>query len=219
MQEIAIVHEGPDFYVVDKPSGLAVQGGAGIKRSLIEVLEAQTGKPVFLVHRLDRDTSGLLLIARDARSAHRWTTRFADGKGHALRKRYLAVSAGHFEKESGYIDEPVTVRGVVRAARTAWRCVVRDGDVSLLELELGTGRMHQIRIHLQKAGHPILGDDKYGDFPLNRSLRKEKGLKHLLLHAWRLDIAIPGEVPLSLEAPVPEPFFKVLSRESFNTAF
>lgn len=216
MPEISIVHEDRDYYVIDKPAGLAVQGGAGIKRSLIEVLEAQTGAPVYLVHRLDRDTSGLLLIARDARSAHRWTSLFADGKGQVLRKRYLAACAGVFSKDSGHIDEPVRVRGVVRQARTSWRCLATEGDVSLLELELGTGRMHQIRIHLQKAGHPILGDDKYGDFPLNRHLRKEKGLKNLLLHAWRLDIALEGAPPLSLEAPLPASFSRVLSPETLS---
>lgn len=217
MLEVPVIHDGDDFFVVNKPAGLAVQGGVGITRCLTDILESRMGEKVFLVHRLDRDTSGLLLVARSASSARFWTGLFAGGKGGALRKRYLAVCVGSFPADTGSITTPVEVHGVVRSAATSWRQLQEHDGFSLLELELGTGRMHQIRIHLQREGHPIPGDDKYGDFPLNKRLRKELGLKHLLLHAWKLDVRAPGRPALSLEAPIPEAFSLVMDCEGIGT--
>jgi 23S rRNA pseudouridine955/2504/2580 synthase len=158
----------------------------------------------FLVHRLDKDTSGLILVARTKEAARYYTGVMA---GRLARKNYLALCAGRPEAETGTIDEDLVIRGVRKKSRTRYRLVSSLEGFSLLELELDTGRMHQIRRHLASLGLPVLGDDKYGDFTLNRRLKKERGLKKLLLHASRLRIAGgSGYAELDLKAPLPDYF-------------
>jgi 23S rRNA pseudouridine955/2504/2580 synthase len=196
--------------VLNKPAGLAVQGGERVGASLDVLLAAEYSPRPLLVHRLDKDTSGVILAAKTKAAAALFSGIFArrENAGPALRvrKQYLAVCAGRPEPPEGTIETDLDVRGAARNARTGYRCL-RAGEFSCLELELGTGRIHQIRRHLASIGHPILGDDKYGDFALNRRLRKERGLKKLLLHASRL--VIPEELcgfPLDVGAPLPEYF-------------
>jgi 23S rRNA pseudouridine955/2504/2580 synthase len=152
-----------------------------------------------LVHRLDQDTSGIILAAKDQAAAARFSRLFS---GRGAVKRYLAVCAGCPQPPAGFISLELDVRGKPKAAQTACKVLETRGTFSLAELELGTGRMHQIRRHLARIGCPVLGDGKYGDFALNRRLRKERGLKRLLLHASRLIIS--GEMDVS--APVPDYF-------------
>lgn len=203
MRELQVVHEDEDIIVLDKNSGLAVQGGERVGASLDDLLELRLGHRPFLVHRLDKDTSGLILVAKNKESAARYSALLA---GRAVRKVYLAVCAGRLSKREGIIDDPVSTRGEAKEALTRYRVVAQTEGFSLLELELGTGRMHQIRVHLAGIGHPILGDDKYGDFALNKRLRKELGIRKLLLHARRLVIPGTGKSPLDLIAPLPEHF-------------
>jgi 23S rRNA pseudouridine955/2504/2580 synthase len=203
MRELTIVHEDDNIIVIDKNSGLAVQGGERVGASLDDLLEKKLGTRPFLVHRLDKDTSGLILVAKNKDAAARYSTLLAD---RAVRKIYLAVCAGRPAKRDGVIDDPVAHRGESKAALTRYRVLAVGDQFSLLELELGTGRMHQIRVHLAGIGHPILGDDKYGDFMLNKRLRKEFGIRKLLLHARRLVIPRTGHTPLDLIAPLPEHF-------------
>jgi len=200
--QISVLFENSFCLILNKPSALPVQGGKGIKTSLDSILSEKIKPRPFLVHRLDRDTSGVILVAKTKAAAA------AFPKVKAV-KRYLAVCAGSPEPSEGLIDLALDQR----ESKTSYRLLSSgniDGvSVSLLELELGTGRMHQIRRHLAMEGYPVLGDDKYGDFPLNKDLRKAKGLKYLLLHAWKLTIPpSPLLIPngLDLTAPLPEYF-------------
>jgi 23S rRNA pseudouridine955/2504/2580 synthase len=241
LKRVDVLFENDQILILNKPAGLAVQGGKGITVSLDSLLAEEYSPRPLLVHRLDQDTSGLILVAKHREAAARFSRIFAEGKipagsarpggaetGKAgdrrakdggagapdrLVKRYLAVCAGHPPADSGTISFSLNIRGVEKQAQTAWKRLAENGDFSLLELELGTGRMHQIRRHLAQTGTPVLGDEKYGDFPLNRRLRKTRGLKRLLLHASRLIIP-PGlaglAVPLDVSAPLPDyftPFF------------
>ncbi|MDR1239407.1 MAG: RNA pseudouridine synthase [Treponema sp.] len=224
MKRIALLFENDEIRVFDKPAGLAVQGGEGIRVSLDSLLAAEYQPRPLLVHRLDRDASGLILTAKNREAAARYSRLFAGEKsfspadaaasGCGLVKQYRALCAGTPPADAGLIQLGLDIRGVEKRARTAYRRLAGNGDFSLLELELGTGRMHQIRRHLAQTGNPILGDDKYGDFALNKELRKTMGLRRLLLHAFRLVIppAVTGrDAPLEINAPQPEYFSPFLA--------
>ena len=214
MRELSVVYEDEDIIVINKESGLAVQGGERVSASVDDILALRLGRRPFLVHRLDKDTSGLLLVAKTKETAGLFSLRFS---GKTLRKTYLAVCAGKPPSSSGVISDPVHTRGREQEALTRFRVRASVSDFSLLELELGTGRMHQIRVHLAGIGNPILGDDKYGDFALNKRFRKDRGLRKLLLHAYSLSsaegkggAAVPGMGRLSFVAPPPPQFLPFL---------
>ncbi|MDR2177284.1 MAG: RNA pseudouridine synthase [Treponema sp.] len=218
-KRIEVLFENDECVVLNKPAGLPVQGGAGVTLSLDSILQNPgnclepavrlDGKGrLLLTHRLDRDTSGVLLAAKGREAAAKFSARFASGRG-TVHKRYLAVCAGKPRPESGVITISLDIRGKSKTAETGYTRL-SGGDLpgggaefSLLELELGTGRMHQIRRHLRQIGCPVLGDDKYGDFALNKALRKQGAVKRLLLHASRLVIADAG---IDVSAPPPECF-------------
>jgi len=220
---LAALYQDGEILVVDKPAGLATQPGAGIKVSLVEAVERDFGFRPFLVHRLDRDTAGCIIVARDSRAASKWTEMIA---GRELGKFYRAVVAGRPTGESGKLVSAVKVRGNEKRSEAFWRHVgdlgtsIPAGGVegsvepgaarafSLLELELGTGRTHQLRLQLAEAGHPILGDDAHGDFALNKELRRTLGLRRLLLLSARL--VLPGG--RVVEASVPQHFADFLAR-------
>jgi 23S rRNA pseudouridine955/2504/2580 synthase len=220
VKRIEVLFENEDCIVLNKPAGLAVQGGQGVGASLDKILAEEWSPPPLLVHRLDRDTSGLILAAKTRAAAARFSAVFSQGSspgsspgkpsgggGEDLVKQYLAVASGRPRPEAGIIRLDLDIRGARKFSETRYRLLSGDGDFSLLELELGTGRMHQIRRHLAGIGHPVLGDDKYGDFALNRELRKTRGLKRLLLHARRLRIPAPLiGFPLDITAPLPDYF-------------
>ncbi|MDR2494341.1 MAG: RNA pseudouridine synthase [Spirochaetaceae bacterium] len=187
MKGVPILFENDHCIVCNKPAGLAVQGGAEVRLSLDKILaEIRSPRPL-LVHRLDKDVSGVILAAKHKEAAARFGTLFAGGPG--IIKRYLAVCAGSPPEVAGSIGFALNIRGKEREAHTEYRKLSCTGDFSLLEIEIGTGRTHQIRRHLARIGNPILGDDKYGNFALNRDLRKAGALKRILLHAFRLVIA------------------------------
>ena len=212
---VPVLFENDFCLVLDKPSGLSVQGGEGIKVSLDSILSEKISPRPLLVHRLDRDTSGIILAAKTQEAAGLFSGLFSgkdDAKSSEKRnlvKQYLGVCSGVPEPESGVITFDLDTRRqgqaiVSRRAETRYKLLSSGsaGDISfsLLELELGTGRMHQIRRHLAHLGHPLLGDDKYGDFPLNRRLKKTAGLNRLLLHASRLIIPrLPPFLPEGLD--------------------
>ena len=194
---IDILYEGDDWVIINKPAGLPVQPGECVGANLVDELAGLWGYAPHLVHRLDRDTGGCLVVGRTGKAAARLSKVLADP---ASRKTYLAVVKGVPTDASGEIDEMIEVHGVKKRAVTRWKLVRPLGGVcSLLEIELDTGRMHQIRIHLAKKGHPLAGDDRHGDFPFNRMLKKEAGVKKLLLFAVRLELA--GGI--RVEAPWP----------------
>jgi 23S rRNA pseudouridine955/2504/2580 synthase len=212
--EFPIVHEDPAILVVDKPSGVAVHGGSGVSHGVIEALRAARPQAKFLelAHRLDRDTSGLLLIAKKRSALVELHRMLREGE---VDKVYLAVVKGNLAKKTLEMRESlhkyvtasgerrVSVHEEGRSAVTRVRRLKAAADYSLLEVELLTGRTHQIRVHLAHAGHPVLGDDKYGDFALNRTLAKQ-GVQRLFLHAARLGFRHPlsGE-SVKLESPLP----------------
>jgi 23S rRNA pseudouridine955/2504/2580 synthase len=207
LKRVTVLFENSDCIVLNKPAGLAVQGGKGVEVSLDALLARERSPRPLLVHRLDKDTSGVILVARTAQAAVRFSALFAGGKGPLVRKQYLALCAGRPEREKGLIKADLEIRGKGKPAETGYRTVSRKDGFSLLELELGTGRMHQIRRHLALIGHPVLGDGKYGDFALNKELRGTRGLKRLLLHASRLIISAEAlGYPLDVQAPLPEYF-------------
>ena len=216
MNKIEILNENDSYLVINKPAGLAVQGGAGVTVSVDRILAERCSPRPLLVHRLDKDTSGVMLVAK-TREAARFSRLLGEERAAAgVLKQYLAVCAGRPQTASGTISLDLEIRGRVKKSETRWRLVnsgaAESAPCSLLELELGTGRTHQIRRHLALSGLPVLGDDKYGDFTLNKKLRKDTGLKRLLLHAARL--VIPPESGFSgldCSAPPPDYFAAFLA--------
>jgi len=214
-----IVYEDSSCIVINKPAGLAVQGGKGIGVSLDSLLTQSRSVRPLLVHRLDRDTSGLILVAKDKAAAAAYS-RLLGGEragGHrAVVKRYMAMCKGRPAKSEGVISLDLEIRGMKKKSETHYRLIESfKDDFSLLELELGTGRMHQIRRHLALTGNPVLGDDKHGDFTLNHLLRKTMKLNKLLLHASQLIIPETGDNPrLDLSAPLPEYFSRFIKQMS-----
>ena len=208
--DLPIAFEDAALLVIDKPSGVAVHGGSGVSFGVIESLRAARAQAKFLelAHRLDRDTSGLLIVCKKRSALVELHRMLREGE---VRKVYLAVVKGTVAQKTLELREPlhkyvtasgerrVTVQPEGRAAVTRVKRLKTSERFSLLEVELLTGRTHQIRVHLAHAGHPIVGDDKYGDFALNRELKTR-----LLLHAARLEFKHPqsGE-KVALESPMP----------------
>jgi 23S rRNA pseudouridine955/2504/2580 synthase len=214
---ICALYEDEDILVLDKPAGLPSQPGEGVRLSVVEAVERDFGFRPFLVHRLDKETSGCLVVARSSAAAAAWSRLI---ETRELRKTYRALVSGAPSGSSGRFEDSVPGRGGDKSASTAWKLLFSFGaraeggaprgaaPFSCLELELGTGRTHQIRIHLAAHGLPILGDDRHGDFALNKRLRREQGLKRLCLLAWSLEL--PGG--RLVRASVPEHFSAFLSR-------
>src|SRR6476660_6290601 len=221
--EFAIVHEDSHLLVIDKPAGVAVHGGSGVSYGVIESLRASRpqAKYLELAHRLDRDTSGLLMVAQKRGALVELHRMLREGE---VEKVYLAVVRGAWEggprelRESlhKYVDAKGERRVAVREdgirAVTRVRVLKKSADFSLLEVRLLTGRTHQIRVHLAHAGHPVLGDGKYGDFELNRRLEKQ-GVRRLLLHASRLAFHHPlTKERLELHSPLPAEMQKFIEK-------
>jgi 23S rRNA pseudouridine955/2504/2580 synthase len=213
--QLPIVFEDPSLIVIDKPSGIAVHGGSGVSYGVIESMRAERPEAKFLelAHRLDRDTSGLLILCKKRSALVELHRMLREGE---VEKIYLAVAKGvparaEFEISDSlhkYVtsqgERRVAVRDDGKAAVTKVKVLKKDASFSLLELRLMTGRTHQIRVHLAHAGHPVLGDDKYGDFPLNRELAKQ-GVKRLMLHASSLSFKHPlSGAALAFKAAVPD---------------
>jgi 23S rRNA pseudouridine955/2504/2580 synthase len=199
--------------VLDKPAGVAAHGGSGISRGVIEQLRLERPEARFLelVHRLDRDTSGVLLLAKK-RSA--LTALHEQMRAGSVRKWYLTLVAGRWGEAGRDVQLPlakfVTAAGERRVSvergglpsQTLFRLRRAYLGFALLEAELKTGRTHQIRVHLQHIGYPIAGDDKYGDFTLNRALARQ-GLKRMFLHALAVEFAHPASgQAVRVEAPL-----------------
>jgi 23S rRNA pseudouridine955/2504/2580 synthase len=210
--EFPIVHEDTALLVVDKPAGVAVHGGSGVSFGVIEALRASRpqAKVLELAHRLDRDTSGLLIVAKKRSALIELHRMLREGE---VEKIYLALAKGKVGSQT--LRQPlhkfVTAKGERRvsvgeggmAAETRVKTLKSSAQFSFLEIRLLTGRTHQIRVHLAHAGHPLLGDDKYGDFDLNHRLETQ-GVRRLFLHASRLAFAHPvsGQT-IDLKAALP----------------
>jgi 23S rRNA pseudouridine955/2504/2580 synthase len=210
----AIVYEDPDLLVLNKPAGVAVHGGSGMAHGVIEVLRAARPEAteLDLVHRLDRETSGCLIVAKRRAALRDLHAQLREGR---TEKRYLALVCGKWNLGVKRIDLPlatgerrggerhVAVRPHGQMAVSTFRPVQFFGNVaSLMEVEIGTGKTHQIRVHAAYAGHPVAGDDKYGDRERNEEL-KRYGLNRMFLHAASIGVDRPGtHEPLHVSAPL-----------------
>ena len=221
--EAAVVYEDKALIVLNKPAGIAVHGGSGLNYGVIEAFRQlrPESKDIELVHRLDRDTSGLLMIAKK-RSMLRHLHEALRGDG--VDKRYMALVRGNWPAAKKRVSAPLlknTLRSGERMvevnpegkdALTEFKVLRRFGEfATLIEASPITGRTHQIRVHALHAGHAIAGDSKYGDEDFTREIR-ELGGKRLFLHAYALRITLPDGAALSLEAPVDAMWAKALER-------
>lgn len=226
-REFDLVFEDDAMIVLDKPAGVAVHGGSGVSFGVIEQLRRARpqAKLLELAHRLDRETSGLLVVAKKRSALTRLHDLFREG---GIQKRYLALVKGRWVNRLQHVRLPlhkyltpegerrVSVSDEGKEAHSVVRLVARWQNFSLVEVELKTGRTHQIRVHLAHLGFPLAGDDKYGDFSLNKDLQKA-GLKRMFLHAAKLSLPHPltGQ-PLAFEAPLPPELRGFLERLDAN---
>ena len=217
--EDAIIHESPDLLLINKPSGMAVHSGSGLPWGLIDAIrQSRAGEYVELVHRLDRETSGCLVLARNGPALNALSAQFRDGQ---VQKRYLCLMNGRMREAVIDVDAPLRKvqsgnTGLVEVddeegepALTRFHLVQSYRDCSYVEVELFTGRTHQIRAHAKHLGLPLAGDDRYAS---RESLKKwkQRGLGRIFLHAHRLGLnALSGEA-LTFDAPLPGPLRKVL---------
>jgi len=213
---LSILHEDPDLIVIDKPAGLVVHPAAGhwdgtVVNALLHHCHDLSGiggeQRPGIVHRLDKDTSGCLVVAKNDFTHERLAAQFA---GREVTKIYLALAAGKFARLSGTIDAAIARHPVQRKkmtvvsgergrpSRTSWRVLREIGAATLVECTLHTGRTHQIRVHLKHLGHPILGDEVYG---------KLAGYPRQMLHAWQLGFTHPRSgVARRFVSPIPPDF-------------
>ncbi|HEY8022820.1 MAG TPA: RluA family pseudouridine synthase [Thermoanaerobaculia bacterium] len=238
-EPLAVLYEDADLAVLDKPAGLTVHPGAGrATGTLAHRLLARwpeiagvggPGRPG-IVHRLDRETSGVLVVARTPAAYARLARAFAERE---VGKRYLALAYGAPSPPSGSIEAPIgrhptrrtemAVRQRGRPARTLYRTLAAAAGISLLALDLETGRTHQIRVHLKSLGYPLVGDPVYGEARWKGLPRRVQGplgaFPRPALHAWRLAFRHPtsGE-PMAFEAPVPADLER-LWEETTKTGF
>jgi 23S rRNA pseudouridine955/2504/2580 synthase len=219
----SIVQEDERLIVLNKPAGIAVHGGSGVSFGVIEALRAlRPDETLELVHRLDRDTSGCLLVARKPSSLRVLHALLREGQ---FEKGYLALVKGKWNLGRKRMDIPLRTDLRVGGERTVradasgkeaisdFRPVQFFGNVaSLLEVSIHTGRTHQIRVHAAHAGHPVAGDDKYGDKAFNAQLQELTGLDRMFLHAHSVSFTWPQGAEVSVNTPLPDELGTVLDR-------
>jgi 23S rRNA pseudouridine955/2504/2580 synthase len=217
----AIIYQDDKVLVINKPSGMAVHGGSGIQYGVIEALRALFPREqhLELVHRLDRDTSGCLMVARKRSVLKHLHEQL---RNNAIHKSYVALVKGRWTGGKTSIEAPlkkniqqsgermVRVDPTGKPAQSIFKPMRVFSDTTLVEVELITGRTHQIRVHAAHAGHPIAGDDKYGQRAFNLTM-KQRGLNRLFLHAKSLSFTLPGsDAAMTVVAPLGEELESVL---------
>ncbi len=224
----AIISENERLIVVNKPAGIAVHGGSGVSFGIIEALRAARPQETLeLVHRLDRDTSGCLLVSRKPAALRVLHAMMRDGE---VEKGYLALVKGPWDLGKKRIDVPLNTEGRVGGERTVR---VQAGGksavstfspvqffrnvASMVEVDLDTGRTHQIRVHATHVGHPVAGDEKYGDKDFNARMR-ELGLARMFLHSHRISFDWPNGGDFSANAPLPADLAAVLDALGESTS-
>lgn len=218
----AVVHRDKHFLVLDKPAGIASHGGSGISHGVIELLRAAfPDDSIELAHRLDRDTSGVLVLARSRSALLGVQAAIREGR---VTKQYLCLMTGRLQRARFDVNAPlrkfdlaggerlVRVADDGKPALTFFRERERYADASLVEATLATGRTHQIRVHAQHAGHALAGDEKYGARETNK-LWRARGLRRLFLHAARFEFEIDGQ-GWSFSTPLPEELRVVLQAQN-----
>lgn len=228
-KELDIVIQTEDYVVINKPSGLASQPGSGTKpgESLVEYLwewgrrEGLDFKPT-IAHRLDQETSGMLIAALHGDTLRELTRMIRE---HEVEKYYFALVKGNLKKDKGTIDESLTRTDAAKGSKmkvgetgkdaqkaiTHYRVKQHYEGFDLVKIKLETGRMHQIRAHFASIGHPLLGDSRYGDFALNREVKKQLGLHRLFLHSCRLEFVWNGDKKV-LDCPLPKELQAVINQ-------
>ena len=193
---IEIIYEDETLLVINKPAGLAVHEGKTVSRAnslagWVECTYKDKAHRPLLVHRLDRDTSGLLLLAKNEKALAELEKQFETGK---IAKEYICLVAGRLPNNEGKIDSPLPGRdGNPVRALTRYQVIKRFSEATLVRVTIETGRLHQIRLHFAKLGYPVVMDDQHGDFAFNKKFRKEYGLKRQFLHADKLAINFAGK--------------------------
>ena len=228
-KELDLIIQTEDYVVVNKPSGLASQPGSGTKpgESLVEYLwewgrrEELDFKPT-IAHRLDQETSGMIIAALHGDTLREFTRMIRD---HEIDKFYFALVKGNLKKDKGTINETLTRTDAAKGSKmkvgetgkdaqkavTHYRVKQHYEGYDLVKIKLETGRMHQIRAHFASIGHPLLGDTRYGDFALNRDVKKQLGLHRLFLHSCRLEFVWKGD-KIVLDCPLPKELQAVINQ-------
>ena len=228
-KELDIVIQTEDYVVINKPSGLASQPGSGTRpgESLVEYLwewgrrEGLDFKPT-IAHRLDQETSGMIIAALHGDTLREFTRMIRE---HEVDKFYFALVKGNLKKDKGTIDETLTRTDAAKGSKmkvgetgkdaqkavTHYRVKQHYEGYDLVKIKLETGRMHQIRAHFASIGHPLLGDTRYGDFALNREVKKQLGLHRLFLHSCRLEFVWHGD-KIVLDCPLPKELQSVINQ-------
>ncbi len=219
--EDAVIYEDDNFLALNKPTGFAVHGGSGVKAGVIESLRLARPDARFLelVHRLDKDTSGCLLIAKKRSTLRYLQDQF---RQHKMQKKYLALVKGNVKNKSYHLElalkkstlpsgeRIVRVNPNGKQAISDFNIIASRKLASLYEVVIKTGRTHQIRVHAQSLGHPVAGDDKYGDDDFNRQI-KTQGLKRMFLHAEKLSMKTADGNTLHLMSPLDKELKMVLT--------
>ena len=223
----SIVFEDKALLALNKPAGIAAHGGSGVSFGVIEGLRAlRPGEPLELVHRLDRDTSGVLVIAKKRSALLELQALMREGEDEeAPNKQYLTLLVGRMPSGTMTVDQPLQrsmLQGGERMVRvdprgkpsvSHFKLIERRGGHSFCEVRIETGRTHQIRVHAQHIGHPVAGDEKYGDREANKRLAEQAGLKRLFLHAASMGFELgPHHTPYLINAPLAEDLRAVLDR-------
>ncbi len=211
---IETIFEDDALLVINKPAGLAVHEGKTVSKreSILGILETRFRAAAIvprLIHRLDKDTSGLLIIAKNQPTADELESIFESG---AVGKEYLCLVVGRLPSNEGKIDFPLPGReGNPVHALTRFRVLKRFSETTLARVQIETGRLHQIRLHFAELGYPVVMDDQHGDFGFNKRFRKQHGLKRQFLHAEKLKIKYGGK-QREWSAPLADDLKQVLSR-------
>jgi 23S rRNA pseudouridine955/2504/2580 synthase len=223
----SIVFEDKALLVVNKPSGIATHGGSGVSFGVIEGLRAlRPNEPLELVHRLDRDTSGVLVLAKKRSALLQLQALMREGEDDdGPEKQYLALLVGKMPSGTMTVNAPlqkavlqggermVRVDQAGKASVSHFTLLERRGGYSFCKIRIETGRTHQIRVHAAHIGHPVAGDEKYGDKEANKKLATQYGLKRLFLHAASMQFTInSGQSPYLLNAPLATELNAVLDR-------
>ena len=228
-----LLFEDDWLLAIDKPSGLAVHPGTGIRhgtvvdivRNYLGVAAERNGFRASPAHRLDRETSGVLLVAKRRKTMVHLTEVFTR---RTAKKSYVALVKGKLSTRQGLIDLPLADRQqsavskarngtTLQPALTRWSLLGQNSEAALVRCTIETGRTHQIRRHFASIGHPVLGDTRHGDFPLNRTLKSRWGLDRLFLHAMRLEFPHPADGrKVTIEAALPQELTAVLDRAAIG---
>ncbi len=235
LNDLHVLLEDDWILVLDKPAGMAVHTGSGITGgTVVDLVRAYLGPKAVRndfaaspAHRLDRDTSGVIVVAKRRPAMVHFTDVFTH---HKAKKRYLVMVKGQLSKNEGLIDLPLSEhqqtaesrerRGVnLQEARTRWKVIAQTADVAFVSATIETGRTHQIRRHFLSIGHPVAGDRKHGDFAFNREAKVKWGLNRMFLHSERLEFPHPQDDKRTVvESPLPQELVDVLIKAGLRHA-